>query len=122
MATEDEDMVPTTLKPAPVTVAEEIVTVVVPVLLRVKVWGLLEPATTFPKLRLAALAASVPVEEVELDFEPGVPAPVRPTQPESDSSARQARNRENRPSDARRLSVTWERTSEFFCAFMARPE
>jgi hypothetical protein len=104
-----EDMLPTTLNPVPVTVAAEIVTTAVPVLLRVKVWGLLEPVTTFPKLRLAALAASVPVEEVELDFEPGVPAPVRPTQPESDTSARHARNKEKRPSGARRLRVTWRR-------------
>src|ERR1700722_5461791 len=105
-----DDMLPTTLKPAPVTVAEEIVIVTVPELLRVKVWGLLEPVTTFPKIRLVALAASVPAEEeFEFDFEPGVPAPVRPTQPESDSSARHARNREKRPSDARRLKVTWER-------------
>jgi hypothetical protein len=86
------------------------VTIAVPVLLRVKVCGLLEPVATFPKLRLVALAASVPAAELELDFEPGVPAPVRPTQPESDTSARHARNRENRPSGARRLKVTWERS------------
>jgi len=94
------------LKPVPVTVACEIVTAAVPVLVRVKVWGLLDPAATFPKFRVVALAASVPEEEVlefELDFAAGVPAPVNPTQPESDRAARDARSRANRPSGARRL-------------------
>lgn len=63
------DIPPTTLKPAPVTVACEIVTVAVPVLVNVKVCGLLAPVTTFPKIRLVEFAASVPAEaEVELDF------------------------------------------------------
>jgi hypothetical protein len=92
-----------------VTVAWEIVTIVVPVLVRVKVWGLLDPAATFPKFRLVALAASVPevVEfEFELDFPGGVPAPVKPTQPASDSTPRHARIRAKKPSGARRLRVT----------------
>lgn len=102
-----EDIPPTTLNPAPVTVAWEIVTAAVPVLLRVNVWGLLDPATTFPKLRLMELAASVPEVELEVvfDFAAGVPAPVRPTQPESDSTAKQVRIRVSRPSGARRLRV-----------------
>jgi hypothetical protein len=101
-----EDIPPTTLKPAPVTVACEIVTAAAPVLDRVKVWGLVDPATTFPKLRLVALAESVPEEvEVEPDFAAGVPAPVKPTQPASDSAARDARVRASIPSGARRLRV-----------------
>ena len=90
---ETEDIPPTTLKPAPVTVAWEIVTAAVPVLVRVKVWGLLDPAATFPKFRLVALAASVPEEELfEFDFAAGVPAPVKPTQPVSDSSREGCKN------------------------------
>ena len=103
---ETEAIPPTTLKPAPVTVAWEIVITVVPVLLRVKVWGLFDPRATLPKLRLVALAASVPKLEPELDFPAGVPAPVKPTQPASDRAARDARIRANMPSGARRLSVT----------------
>jgi hypothetical protein len=79
------------------------VTAAVPELVRVKVCGLLDPVTTFPKFRLMALAASVPDEpefEVELDFAAGVPAPVKPTQPESDSKAAKVRNRANRPAGA----------------------
>src|SRR5258708_346859 len=109
---ETEDIPPMTLKPAPVTVAWEIMTAAVPVLVRVNVWGLLDPAATFPKFRLVALAASVPEGvEFEPDFAAGVPAPVNPTQPASDKSARDARDRANMPSGARRLRVTrvWER-------------
>ena len=104
---ETEDIPPTTLNPAPVTVACEIVTAAVPVLVRVKVWGLVDPVATFPKFRVVALAASVPEEdaEFELDFAAGVPAPVKPTQPESDRTAKDARIRANRPSGARRLEV-----------------
>jgi len=52
-----------------------------------------------------ALAASVPDEpefefEVELDFAGGVPAPVKPTQPESDSKATNAKTRANSPTGA----------------------
>jgi hypothetical protein len=103
-----EDIPPTTVNPAPVTVAWEIVTAAAPVFVRVKVWGLVDPVTTFPKLRLVALAESVPEVglEVEFDFVAGVPAPVKPTQPASDSAARDARIRVNVPSGARRLSVT----------------
>jgi hypothetical protein len=77
-----------------------------PVLVKVKVWGLLVPVATFPKFKLMGLAASVPEEagfEVELVFVWGVPAPVKPTQPASDSTARNARIRANGPSGARRL-------------------
>lgn len=84
-----EDIPPTMVKPAPVMVACEIVTAAVPLLVRVKVFGLVDPSATFPKLRLVALAASVPVEvEGDPDFPAGVPAPVKPTQPASDSNAR----------------------------------
>jgi hypothetical protein len=103
---ETEDIPPTTLKPAPVTVAWEIMTAAVPVLVRVKVWGLLAPGATFPKFKLVALAARVPDEdEVEPDFGV-VPAPVEATQPESDSTASPARIRETMPSGARRSGVT----------------
>jgi hypothetical protein len=103
---ETEDILPRTLKPAPVTVAWEIVTAAVPVLVRVKGWGLLDPATTFPKFRLVALAARVPDEvEVELDFAAGVPAPVNPVHPAIDSAARHARIRANMPRGTRRWKV-----------------
>jgi len=87
-------------------VAWEIVTGAVPVLVRVKVWGLLDPTATFPKLRLVALAASLPEEvgfEVELNFCADVPAPVKAKQPASGRAAKNARNRTNKPSGARRL-------------------
>ena len=97
-----EDIPPTTLKPAPAMVACEIVTAAVPVLDRVKVCGLVDPSATFPKLRLVALAASVPEEaEVDPDFVTGVPAPVRPTQPASDSNARHEKISAKRLSGAR---------------------
>ncbi len=102
-----EDIPPTTLKPAPVTVAWEIVTVAVPVFVRVKVWGLLDPAATFPKLKLVTLAASVPDEvEGELGFAAGVPALVKPVQPAIDSTVRHARIKANMASGARRLGAT----------------
>jgi hypothetical protein len=114
---ETEDIPHTTLKPAPVTVAWEIVTPAVPVLVRVKVWGLLDPAATFPKFRLVALAASVPEEEEEfepeLGFPGGVPAPVNPTQPARDSTARTVRIRTNMPSGARRLRFVCEWNRRF---------
>jgi hypothetical protein len=121
---ETEDIPPTTLKPAPVTVAWEIVTAAVPVLFRVKVWGLLDPMATLPKFRLEALAESVPEEEVEveLDFVAGVWAPVKPTQPESDSNARDERIRANRPSGARRLEIVCEWERKFVYAIMASPD
>jgi hypothetical protein len=78
----------------------------VPVLLSVKVWVVLDPFTTFPKLRLGVLAASIP-EPVEFDadpdFEAGVPALVKPTQPASDTTAKKERMKASRPSGARRL-------------------
>jgi hypothetical protein len=55
----------------------------VPVFVRVNVCGVLEPIATFPKLKLVALAASVPEEEVlELVFADGALALVKPVQPE----------------------------------------
>jgi hypothetical protein len=122
---EIEDIPLIALKPVPVTVACEIVTAAAPVLVRVKVWGLLEPAATFPKFRVVALAASVPEEELlefELDFAAGVPAPVKPTQPESDRTVRDERIRANRPSGARRLEFVREWERHFVCAFMACPD
>ena len=120
---ETEDIPPNKLKPEPLTVAWEMVTAAAPVLVRVKVWGLVDPMATFPKFRLVALAASVPEEgELELDFAAGVPAPVKPTQPESDRTARVARIRANRPSGARRLEFVFEWERKFVCAFMASPD
>jgi hypothetical protein len=84
------------------------VTAAAPVFVRVRVWGAVDPVATFPKLRVAALAASVPEVaglEFEFDFVAGVPAPVKPTQPASESAARDARIRVSVPSGARRLSV-----------------
>src|ERR1035438_6344078 len=103
-----EDIPPPTLNPVPVIDAWEIVTVAVPVLVSIKVCILLDPATTLPKLRLMALAARVPNElglEPEPDFPAGVPAPVNPTQPASDISARHEKIKVNMPSGARWLNV-----------------
>jgi hypothetical protein len=104
---EAEDIPPTTPKPAPVKVAWEMVTVAVPVLVRVRVWGLLHPITTFPKFKLVALAASVPDEVTgEFVFAAGVPALVKPVQPVIDNTAKDARINTNMPSGTRRLPVT----------------
>jgi hypothetical protein len=99
-----EDIPPAMLKPVPVMVAWEIVTAAVPVFARVNVCGLLDPTATFPKFSLVAFAESVPeAAGLEPDFFAGVPAPVNPTQPESDKTARDARMRAKKPSGARRL-------------------
>lgn len=99
-----EDIPPTTLKPVPLTVACEIVSAEVPVLLKVSVCEPVDPVATFPKLRLLALAESVPVElEEEFEVESaGLVAPVKPTQPEMDSTATSANSSANSPSGARR--------------------
>lgn len=70
------------------------------------------------------LAARVPEElEFEADVEPdfGVPAPVKPTQPESDRAARAANRRANKLDRAEKLRgfVSEQREQEFVCAFMA---
>jgi len=64
------------------------VTVAVPVFVRVNDWELLEPVVTFPNVRLVALAANEPEEAVLLEFAfaAGVPAPVKPAQPEIDKA------------------------------------
>jgi hypothetical protein len=90
-----EDIPPTTLNPVPATVACEIVTVAVPVFVRVNVWEEFEPKVTLPKVKLVALAARVPVPVVEAALEvvllvAGVPAPVSPVQPEMDMTATSA--------------------------------
>ena len=67
----------------PVTVACEILIATVPEFVNVNVCELLDPAMTFPKLMLVELAASEPgVELLEVVFDAGVPALVKPTQPE----------------------------------------
>jgi len=105
-----EDMPPTTLNPAPATVACEIVTEAVPVLLSVRVCGLVEPSTTFPNVRLVLLAASVPEEEEVVDavLLVGVPAPVRPTQPASDNAVRVVMISAKALRRGRRLDTTCE--------------
>jgi hypothetical protein len=121
-AMETEDIPPTTLKPVPVTVAWEMVRDAVPVLVKVKVCGLLDPAATFPKLRLVALAARVPEElDPEVELLAGVPAPVKPTQPASDITAKHARIRANMPSRARRLGIALEWRRVFVWAFISIP-
>lgn len=111
---EAEGIPPTTLKPAPVILAWEIVTIPVPVLVRVKVCGLLDPIATFPKFMLVVLGVSVPDGVTgELVFAAGVPALVKPVQPVIDSTARHAKNRANMPSGARRLGVACELERRF---------
>lgn len=102
---ETEAIPPTTLKPAPETVAWEIMTAAVPVFVRVNVCELLEPAATFPKLKLVALAASVPM--LELVFAAGVPALVRPTQPESVSVTRREKRIATCASGVCPFGTTW---------------
>ena len=88
---ETEDIPPTTPKPAPAVVACEIVTAAVPVFVKVSVCRLLDPVATLPKLKLVALAASVPAEAVlEFVFADGVLEFVKPAQPERDNVARKA--------------------------------
>jgi len=80
------------------------VTVAFPELLRVSVWGLLEPAATFPKLSVVALGTNVPAEPLPDPVLVAVePAPVKPTQPETKSSATVATTKANMPNDERRL-------------------
>jgi hypothetical protein len=84
------------LKPAPVTVTWEIATATVPVFVKVSVCRLLDPVATLPKLKLVALATSVPTEVVlELVFADGALDLVKPTQPERDNVARKARKMAN---------------------------
>jgi hypothetical protein len=92
------------LNALPVIVAWRIVTVVVPVLLSVKVWGLLEPAATLPKFKLVALSARVPGVP-ELDLPDVEPAPVRPTHPEMDRATNVAMSNAKKPIDMRLLSA-----------------
>lgn len=51
------------LNPVPVTAAEAMLTVEVPVLVMVRLWAELLPTETLPKARPAGLAVSVPVPE-----------------------------------------------------------
>jgi hypothetical protein len=80
----------------------------VPGLLSVSVCGLLDPSVTLPKFKVVALACSVPAVsagEFVLDFPCGVLAPVKPTQPERDRTAKVANSKAKTPSGARRLRV-----------------
>lgn len=61
---------PLTVKPAPLTVAEEIVTAAVPVEVSVTGSIALDPTVTLPKFRLAGLTESVAVPEAAADPEP----------------------------------------------------
>ena len=119
-AIETDDMLPAMLNPAPVMVAWEIVMEVEPVLLRVRVCGLLEPMATLPKFKVAELAASV-AADAELVFDPLVPALVAPMHPVRDKSAAKERIRANNPSGARPFGMDRKRwKSEFVCALMTK--
>ena len=84
------------------TVAWEIVTAAVPVFVKVSVCRLLEPVATLPKLKLVALAVSVPAEAVlEFVFADGVLELAKPAQPERDNAARKARKMANNMSGVR---------------------
>ena len=99
---ETEDIPPTTPKPAPAVVACEIVTAAVPVFVKVSVCRLLDPVATLPKLKLVALAASVPAEAVlEFVFADGVLELVAPAQPDRDNVDRKARKMANNVSSVR---------------------
>jgi len=104
---EAEAIPPTTPKPEPVKLAWEIVTGEVPVFVRVRVWGLLNPISTFPKFMLVGLADSVPDEVTGDDVFAAVdPALVKPVHPVIDSTARHPRISANMPSDTRRFGIT----------------
>ena len=83
-AMETAVVAPETLKPEPETVAWEIVTAAAPEFVSVNVCELFEPIATFPKSTLVVFGASTPAV---VEFEPGLlglPALVKPTQPEID--------------------------------------
>ena len=85
-AIETADMLPTRLKPEPVTAACEMVTEVAPVFVSVMVCRLFDPATILPKFKLATLALRVPAAGEPGDDLEVEPAPVRARQPEIDRS------------------------------------
>ena len=78
---------PLRLNPEPETAAWEIVTAVMPEFVRVNVCRLFEPIGTFPKLRVVVLGARVPGAVLLEPVFDGVPALVKPTQPEMDKIA-----------------------------------
>jgi len=98
-AIETADMLPTRLKPEPVTAASETVTEAAPVFVSVTVCRLLDPGTTFPKFKPAALALRVPVAGEPFDALEAEPAPVRARQPEMDRSEMTKTGRANSESD-----------------------
>jgi hypothetical protein len=65
-----EGFPPTTVNPAPVMVAFEMVTVAVPVFVTVTLWVVVFPTATLPKLKLVALGERMPA--------PGSPVVVFP--------------------------------------------
>lgn len=115
---ETEDMPPVTLNAEPVMDPCEIITEAVPLLVRVKVWEELEPRATFPKLKLVALAASVPDVAV-LEFAAGVPAPVSPMQPVRDNAAIMARKMVRSVNGDGRFRACLWCARQFVCDFIA---
>lgn len=103
---ETADMLPTRLKPEPVTAASEMVTEAAPVFVSTMVCRLLDPATTFPKFKLAALALRVPVvvEPVD-DLDVDDLVPVRARQPEMDRSEMAKTGRTNSESAVRPVAL-----------------
>jgi hypothetical protein len=86
---------PERLKPGPETVVWEIVTAAAPEFVSVNICELFEPIATFPKSTLVVFGASTPAV-VEFEFEPGLlglPALVKPTQPEIDRTATKSARR-----------------------------
>jgi len=83
-AIETADMLPTRLKPEPVTAASETVTEAAPVFVSVTVCRVLDPGTTFPKFKVAALALRVPAAVELFDDLEVEPVPVRARQPDMD--------------------------------------
>jgi hypothetical protein len=100
---EIEDIPPTTLKPAPVMFAWEMLTAAEPVFVSINICDVLAPTATLPKLMLAVLGARVPAETEAADFEfpDGAPAPVTPVQPERANTANTAMRTVSEGSDAR---------------------
>ena len=83
MGREEAGLPPTTVKPAPEIVAEPMLTVAVPVFVRLRLWVALPPTATLPNVRLVALAERTP-DPGDCDCPPGL---VYPAQLESPITA-----------------------------------
>ena len=73
----------------------------------------MEPTVTFPKLKLVALAASVPDDDPDFVPAAGVPAPVSAKQPDRDNAAIKARQIVLKPLGEARFGPNWRCARKF---------